>query len=551
MQRINIMATLLATALATHNPARAEDPCDTLVIPPGAGISGPSDVTALNFLLANSQMNEAVAGMLFTGLINMDKTDQIDYAHSIASKIEDFDNGTRYRVTMHPWLWSDGKPVTSDDVLFTWETIEKLGDNYVAAGEGGIPDLVATVKALNSEQFEVTLKSPANPLWFELNGLGQLTPLPRHAWGNFTADQLYENQSDPKFFSVVDGPFRIENFVMGRSISFVPNPRYPLEQTPFKRMVFKFVNSDGAELQGIAAGELDLANLPHEAFKAGNSVANSHLVPMAPPFGYGYIGLNFKNPKVAFFNDLAVRQAIQDSIDEKTMIAALWHGYGVEVYGPVPPVPPTFLSPEAKAGKFPIGYDPAKAIALLNQAGYVPGPDGIRAKNGVRLEFTLIVPSGTSTSLMMAQMMQPGLRSSGILMHIQQEDFNQMWASLIRHLSTWQAYTLVWSTSPYPSGETIFNTGGAFNFTGYSDPEMDRLIADSASKPGLEALYKYQDYASEHLPYIFLPDTVNTMLVRNGIGGPDRLITPAGGYNPQLLTLNRKACHAAHAFHAR
>ena len=551
MLRISILALLAAALPAVQAPAFAADPCDTLVIPPGAGISGPSDVTALNFLLANSQMNQAVSGLLYAGLISMDKNDQIDYFHSIATKIESFDQGKRYVVTMRPWLWSDRQPVTADDVLFTWETIKKLGDNYVAAGEGGIPDLVDSVKQLNPEQFEVDLKSPANPLWFELNGLGQLTPLPRHAWKNLTTDQLYENQSDPKFFQVVDGPYKIESFVMGRSISFVPNPLYPLEHTPFKRMVFKFVNSDGAELQGIAAGELDLANLPHEAWQYGSSVPNSHLVPMQPPFGYDYIGLNFKNPKVPFFSDLTVRQAIQDSIDQKTMIAALWHGFGVAGYGPVPAVPPTYLSPEAKARQFRIGYDPAKAIALLEHDGYRPDPDGIRAKNGVRLEFTLIVPSGTSTTLMMAQMMQPDLRKSGILMHIQQQDFNQMWANLIRHLSSWEAFALEWSTSPFPSGETIFNTGGAFNFTGYSDPKMDQLIKDSTDKPGLDALYQYQDYATAQLPYIFLPETADDMLVHNGIGGVDRLITPAGGYNPQLLTLNREACHAAHAYHAR
>ena len=544
MRRISIAALLLASALAVQT-ARAEDRCDTLVLPPGTGVSGPADVTALNPLLANSTMNQEAASFIIANLIAVDQNDEIDYAHSIARKIEASNDGTLYTVTMRPWKWSDGVPVTSDDVLFTWETIKKLGDNYVAAGEGGIPDMVASVTALNPEQFQVRLKSPANPLWFELNGLGQLVPLPRHAWSGTSVDELYENQSNPDFFKVSDGPFTIENFAMGRSISFLRNPTYPLEQSPFRRLVFKFLNSNGAELQGIAAGELDLANLPHEAWNAAGSVKNSYLVPMPAPFGYGYIGLNFNNPKVAFFKDVRVRQAIQDSIDQTSMIKDLWHGDGVEGYGPVPARPSTYLSPAAKSGNIPVGFNLARAAQLLDQAGYIPGPDGIRAKNGVRLEFTLTVPSGTSTSLMMAQMMQPDLRKSGILMHIQQEDFNQMWASLERHLSSWQAYTLEWSTSPFPSGETIYNTGGPFNFGGYSDPKMDRLIIDAETKPGLDALYKFQDYATQQLPYIYLPETTDSVLVRNGIGNVEHLLTPGGGFNPQLLTINEAICHAA------
>ena len=436
-------------------------------------------------------------------------------------------------------------------MLFTWQLIQKLGPNYGSYGQGGVPNLVSRVIVLNQAQFEITLSQTVNSNWFELNGLVQLVPLPRHAWGDLTADQLWEDQSQPQFFGVVDGPFKLYDFAMGRSISFVPNPSYPLQRSPFQRLVIKFVQSSGAEIQGIASGELDEANLPHEAFDAGALVPNSHLVTLPPNATYDFIGFNFNNPAVPFFKDPLVRQAIQDSVDQKTMIAKLWHGQGVEVYGPVPAQPPTYLSPAARAGHYPIGFDLKRAAALLDQAGYKPGPDGIRAKNGIRLEFTVIVLSGTATSLMMAQMIQPYLRQTGIAMHIEMMDYGQLLATVEQKIAPWQAYILEADLTAYPSGETNFSTGAFQNFGGYSDPKMDRLITDSTTQPGLDALYQYQDYTSEQVPVIFLPNPRPIELERNGISGIDRVISPGNQYNPQLIIFNREACHAAHVIHAR
>jgi len=537
---------LLCLLLSFGGTAFAEASCDTLVIPPGVGVGSPADVTAFNPLLADSLYDQEVANYLYAGLFWFDKNDQIDWSRSIARKVDVSDNGQRYLVTMRPWPWSDGRPVTADDVLYSWELIQKLGLNFYGYGQGGVPTMIKSLRVIGREQFEITLSQPANPIWFELNGLSQLTPYPRHSWGKLTTDELWEDQSNPKYFTVVDGPFKIDRFDMGRFISFVDNPSYPLEHMPFKRIVVKFVQTGGAELQGIEAGELDISNLPLEALAIGNSLKHIHLVVEPPSFGYTYMGLNFKNPLVPFFRDVRVRQAIQDAIDEKSMIKALWHGYGVQSYSPVPPLPPTFLSPAARAGHFPVGYDPKKAAALLDQAGYLPGPDGIRAKDGVKLSFIMTVPTGTINEVMMAQFIQPELRNIGIVMKIQQEDFNQLNAALQQSIAPWQSYILIWTLSAYPSGETTFNTGGSLNFSHYSDPKMDEYINESTNQPGLDGLYKYQDYASEQLPYVFLPLIEYPVLERDGISGVDHMILPSGEYEPQLLGLNKQECDAAH-----
>ena len=94
-----------------------------------------------------------------------------------------------------------------------------------------------------------------------------------------------------------------------------------------------------------------------------------------------------------FFADVRVREAIADAINQPEMIGLAMHGHGYPVYGPVPPVPASFLSPAAQAGHYSVGYDPEKAKALLAVAGYAPGRDGIMQKDGKPLAFTLMIPA--------------------------------------------------------------------------------------------------------------------------------------------------------------
>jgi peptide/nickel transport system substrate-binding protein len=542
MRRLSV-ALLLTSICGT---ALAADPCDTLVIPPAVGVGSPSDITSLNQLISESLANLEASSYLYANLLWIDQAGQIDFSRSIARQIDVFDNGQRYVVTMRPWPWSDGAPVTADDVLYTWKLIQKLGTNYVQYGQGGVPQLIASFKVLSPEQFQITLTRPVNPIWFELDGLEDLVPFPRHAWGEISADQLWQKQNDPQFFKVADGPYQLEEFKLGRSISFVPNQKYPLEHSPFHRMVIKFLQNGGTELQGVQSGEVDLADLPPEAFDASKSIKNVHVVVEPGSFSYWSMGLNFKNAAAPFFKDVRVRQAIEDAIDQKSMITRLWRGYGEEAYGPVPLDPPGFLSPAARAGRFSVGYDPQKSASLLDQAGYTLGNDGIRVKNGVRLEFTVLIPSGTINELMVAQFMQPELRKLGIVMQIKLEDFNQMLATLYNGIAPWQAYIIINSLPAFPSGEGTFTTGGVDNFGKYSDPKMDDLVSASINQPGLDGLFKFEDYASEQQPVIFLPQLNYVVLERNGISGAGNIVSPGSQYNPQLLKLDREVCNVAH-----
>jgi peptide/nickel transport system substrate-binding protein len=531
--RLGRIAVAVAAAIMLGGAAPVD--CGTIVIPPGIGIGPGADVTSFNPLLVDSEYNAEAAQLLFQPLIWINRYHQIDWVRSVASAVATPDNGKSYNVTLRLWHWSDGTPVTAQDVAYTFNLIKQLGSTYPGYGSGGMPDIIAALTVTDATHFTITLKRQVNPNWFILNGLSQLLPLPAHVWSHFTLDQVWQNQSSPAFFNVVDGPLQVQYLAVGLDASFIPNPHYDGGKMHFSRFIMKFMDGEDAELQAIESGDLDISNLPFALWDAAQHLPGLYVASLTPSYSWHELIPNMLNPATPYFADVRVRQAIADAINQPQMIDLAMHGQGVAVYGPVPPVPPTFLSPSARAGNYPVGYDPAKAKALLKQAGFTPGPDGILQKNGTKLSFTLLVPAGQTMRIEMAESMQQTLRAAGIEMKVHQIEFNQMLALMVGPPAGWQAILIAMDIPAFPSGEGQFTTGGFYNNNGYSSKEMDRLIAQSTDQPGLAGLFAYQDYASAQQPVIFLPNEKYAVLVREGLHGIDDFFNPLGAWSPDQL----------------
>jgi len=530
------LSILLLAALGAAPAKAAPGDCGTIVIPTGIGVASGADITSLNPLLVNSLYNQTAASLMFQPLIWINgNTGQIDWSRSLASAITTPDNGTTYDVTLRPWHWSDGVPVTTADVAYAFSLIKQFGTTYSAYGAGGMPDIVKALNIISPTQFQVVLKHQVNPNWYIYNGLGQLEPLPQHAWGKYGADQIFQSQSDTSFFQVMDGPLLPQKLEIGLDLVMVPNPGWEGPKLHFNRLIWKFVESDGQTVQQVESGDLDMANVPMGLWNAVQNLPGIYMVNLPPSLDFNEIMLNFRNPKVAFFNDVRVRQAMADALNQAEMVALIDHGHGTEIYGPVPPVPPTYLTPAMKAGHYPVSYDPAKAIALLQEAGYRPGPDGIMQKNGQRLSFTYLNLTGDVLIEQITEMTQAYLKQVGIEMKVRDIEFNQMLALLNNPQADWQAAGLGEETTGYPTGEDLYKTGSFENSGGYSDPTMDKLIDESTDQPGLQGLYDYETYASAQQPVLFLEKESISILARNNIHGVRDFMDPAYNYYPDKL----------------
>lgn len=516
--RAGIMVGCLVLGAGRALAGSALVPCGTVVT------IGNGDVASFNPLFSNDLANARAAQLLYQPLVWVNRYGKIDYAQSIASSIAVSPDSTTYTITLKPWHWSDGTLVTAQDVVYEWGLIQQQGLTYSSYGSGGIPTLVKSIVALNPQTLQVTLTKTVNPQWFIANGLSLLQPLPAHAWKGLTLDQLYQAQSTIGFFKVTDGPMKVKTLDIGRDVIFVANPDYDGPKLHLSRLVLVFPASDGAALQQVESGELDFSPLPLEFYNVTQKLKGLHTEILSPVSFFYYLDLNYRNKNVSFFKDVRVRQALQDAIDQKMIIHVVYHGFGDPVYTPIPAVDRAMLTPAMQQGQYPVGYDPHKAIALLKEAGFTPGSDGIMQKDGKKLAFTLMTDGSSAEGMELVVMIQDEFRAVGIDMKIRQVAFGQLMAMLTSFSKSWDAVMQGTVLPPFPSGEGMFSSTESASLDGYVDPTMNKLVQNSITHVGLSGMYAYENYAAEQQPYLFLPTSGHVELVSNRIHGVD-------GYN--------------------
>lgn len=527
---------VIVAMLAAVPPAYAvqKGDCGTIVLPSGGG-NGPSDdITSFSPFFSDNAYSEESGWLLYPNLLWVNRYSQIDWARSLASAVTTTNN-TVFTITLRPWHWSDGVPLGAEDVAYTFGLIQKLGPSWPGYGSGGLPYIVKTVKVLSPAQLQIITVHPVNPMWFIYNGIGSLEPVPEHAWKKYSLDQMMQLQSTPGFFDVVDGPLKIQRLEIGLDAVFVPNSAWEGPKMHFSRLIFEFLQGDGANVQGVESGAFDAAELPTDLFAAVKNFPGVHVEILPQSIYQNVICMNFRNPKVAFFRDVRVRQAMEDSIDQNAIVKNLEHGAGDAAYGPVPHSFAWFLSPAMQAGVYPVGYDPAKSRALLAEAGYTPGPDGIMQKDGQRLSFTYLEESGTDAVTELDETLQTDFRGVGIDMTIRLMEFNQLLALMAGPPDGWEATGVGQPTQEYPSGEAQYETGAYQNQGGYSDSVLDKLINANIDQPDMAALYTYETYASAQQPVIFSPRERPVILVRNRLHGMTEFLNPAAMFAPDQL----------------
>jgi peptide/nickel transport system substrate-binding protein len=521
-------------------------PCGTLVIPSAIGQDDPAAVTSLNPLIGNSIYNQQSVNLLYRPLTWIGQNGQADPDRSLAQSVDSFDGGTRFVVTLKPWRWSDGVPVTADDVLFTFELIQELGPVFAYAGQGGLPDRIASVRAIDASHAEIRMKSPTDPQWFILDGLAAFYPLPRHAWARQGADMgrdaLWQRQTDPGLVAVVDGPFKLERFVPNQTISYVPNPLYGGHQAEVARLVIDFLEG-GSALHALRAGDVDMAQIRPALWNSVGNLPHIAIKHLLPSYGYATLTFNMKQERAPFFRDARVRRALTDAADQKTIIDVVYRGESTENRTAIPAEATQYRSPAVREGRLPVRTDLALAASELDAAGWRMGPDGVREKEGVRLAFTALFPVSSSDVLQVMQILQQNYRALGVAMRIQPVDFNTLIATSVGDAAGWDAVFVAVVDTGYPDGTGWYDTGGVNNAGGYANPRMDALIHASTAEGGLNALYGYEDLFAAEQPVNILPEGGFRLLVSDRVHGVDDFVNPQNFVSPEYLSVDDASCH--------
>ncbi len=471
-------------------------------------------------------------------------------------------NGSKVTISLKHYMWSNGTPVTTADVLFWLNMETAVPADY--GGFTGFPMNVKDITIVSPTELTMVMDKPYSPTWFVANDLSQITPMPAawdrtaagpgdcaakvsacaavYAYLNGQARDLASYVTSP-LWSVVDGPWKLSAFNADGHITFAPNKAYSGPVRP-RLAVFEEVpfTTDAAEYDVLrspnASTRIDVGYLPQEdaprkpagaAVGANPLAARGYILTPWQVWGINYFVVNYQSTtgNAPVIRQLYFRQALEDLVNQAAVVAGPLRGYGTTTNGPVADAPVTlFLSPKAKAGN-PFPYDPAQARALLTGHGWTVVPGGVstcadpaRCGPGIRrgqgLSFTLPYASGTAWIAAEMSQLKSNAEAVGIRLNLVPEPFAQVLALaggncvVARTPCDWDMANWGggWSFAPdfEPTGEELFECGAVANSGGFCDKADDAMIYQTLISGNMQYMYDWQDYLATRLPVLWQPN---------------------------------------------
>lgn len=443
----------------------------------GALIYGSQDYTAINpALYEHGEIN----ALLFAGLTSRDEENNV-----VPGLAEDwtFDEDTlTYTFRLREGLtFHDGEPLTSSDVKFTLEAIldernqSEIISNYTDIEEISCPDEL-TVK------IRLDQKNAAFPDYMSI-GI-----LPEHLLEGEDLATCGFNQNP-----VGAGPYKLTEWDRGQSITMERFDGY-YDGTPnIETVIFKIVPDTDARAMQLSSGEIDMAQI---TAKTAESLEGDqdYTVYCMDTADYRAIAYNFNRPLFSRHPELP--GILSFAVDREAIVESVLLGEGEAAYSPLQKG--EYVNEDMK--KF--DYDPERCEQLLQENGWKRGEDGVWQKDGDRLSFVISAMSDDQTRVDMAKLCANQLQKIGA--DVSAEALPSLdWEN--------QDCCIIGWGSPFdPDDHTykVFSTGAGDNYTGYSDQEVDRILADARHTENKEKrlrLYReFQDRLTEAMPYTFI-----------------------------------------------
>lgn len=330
-------------------------------------------------------------------------------------------------------VWSDGQPYDARDVDYTWRlwsdpAFAFWGDFPLTNGPVGYQLIRSATVSPDHLSITFHLTQPFAPFltcWVD----GVQAPLPAHHFSTMTPGQL-ENSPDNLNPTVTSGPFLLRESQPGDHYTLGRNPRYYLagQGLPYlDKLVFRIAGSDATILQDFQAGAVDSTQLARNriTLQAYQQINSYRLVTAPTSAQFEALFFNFHNTVLA--THLEVREAIARAIDHQALIQGPLHGFAT----PLCTDHPSALHPGYQAGAYCPAFDEAAANKVLDDAGWVRGPDGVRARDGQRLEFEYSTGANDDWRNAVQLLVQQDLLGIGIKLDIQNYPSHQFFHSIL------------------------------------------------------------------------------------------------------------------------
>lgn len=427
-------------------------------------------IGSINPLLLNGgEINKYATGLMFLPLMELDA--DLNFEGMLADSITTEDNKNFIVHIDDAATWSDGTPVTADDVVYTalrlaspvigntammYYVFEGVGDDgFVEEGAESIDG----IQKVDDKTVQFTTKEEMPITTFENSYARYLLTLPKHVIEQYSEEEL----STADWFNhpdVVSGPFIVTDFDVDHYISYEANKDYWKGAPKIDKLNIKIV--DGSQLYaGLQSGEIDItqqtmSDIPQEDYESVEALDNVDVVYGSPVTNQS-VFIQTKNVP-----DVKVRQAMLYAIDRQQILEELLSGHGEIVDGFL-----SSASPFYDDSLTPISYDPEKAKALLEEAGW-DGSQTIR----------FYVNSGDSTFVNAASIIAAEWAAVGIKAEIQTVDFATLMS--VAGTEDYDVLAVQYTYAPVdPYPDVAWLLGGEGSWTGYSDDTLNDALTKS------------------------------------------------------------------------
>jgi peptide/nickel transport system substrate-binding protein len=478
----------ILVALISFSSAADYDPNGRLIMSLGG------EVSVINPILSTDTTSSAIEGVIFTGLVKIDK--DLNFIPDLARAWKVSKNGLVWTFYLRKDVtWHDGAPFTADDVKFTFDTILNPKINSVRRGDYMIDGKPIKFKVVDRYTVKAILPKPFSPFLVSA-GMGIL---PRHILNGKELDMASFNRRP-----IGTGPFIFVEYKSGDHVLVKRNPKYYAGVPKLDQILFKIIPDENTALVALRAGDIDVTGIPPKDFhpiKHVNLYKYDALL-------YTYLGFNLRSPK---FSDLRVRKALSYAVNRRQLIGLIFMGLASPAYSPSAPISWAYSDDVYK-----YGYDPEKAKELLREAKVND------------LEFTVLVNHGNKEREKAATILQQQFERIGVKMNIRVLE----WSALLKVINArkdpkdFDAVIIGWSTGVDPDSYSIWHSSqypGGLNFIGYNDPKVDRLLdagRREQSKAARKKIYArmYKEITGS-APYVFLWYPNELTGVRDRVGG--------------------------------
>ncbi len=451
------------------------------------------DARRLNPIIANDSASGLINDQVFNGLVKYDK--DIKLIGDLAERWDISPDGKS--ITFHlrkNVKWHDGAPFTAEDCLFTYQ---RLTDPKVATPYGSSYMDVKKAEVVNSYTFRVTYKEPFSPA-LESWGMGII---PKHLLEGKDINTDAFNRHP-----VGTGPYKFTEWTAGQKIVLDANHEYFEGRPKIDQFIYRIIPDSSTMFQELLSGGVDMMGLsPIQYLRKSETrrIRENYRKYRYPANSFTYMGYNLTS---GLFTDKRVRQALAYAIDRQSIIDGVLLGIGRPCTGPFAHVSWAY-NPNVR----PYEYDPEKAGRMLAEAGWKDeNGDGVIEKNGRPFRFTILTNQGNSERIRAAEIIQQNFRRIGLDANIRVME----WQAFLEQIDkrSFDAIILGWSMGRDPDLYDIWHSSktkkGEYNFIGYKNPEVDRLLVAGRRTFDMEKrkriYFRIHEILADEQPYAFL-----------------------------------------------